>query len=699
MKITRRDILKLTGGSLVGMFFTPLPWKLLDDSSIWTQNWWLTPPLPRGTISSKFSHCALCPAGCSVQAKCVNNIPFGLTGVKDNPIHNGYLCAQGLAGHHLPNHPLRIEGAKKFSGKHETAILINSSQEEIIAAVAERIKNSKGITAILNQNPDRENTRIYNEFSKALANGLHISSPSQENELLSIIGAMCGVPSYDLGFDVEHTNLIVNFGTNLIDGFGAPGRMQKILSERKARNLKLIHIEPTKSHTAQSADIWIHLNAGREYLLAMTMINVMLYETAGTQHLYGLAQDFEKIKKLVKEFSPARTAKYIGISETEIRNLVSSISTAHSAIITASPDPGAGPFEQETMHAVALLNILSGNVGKPGGIVRRKFVDQQTVVKQWNEIPNNSISVLIIDPSETGYAIPWKIIEKKLQKDSVVVSFSPFLNSFSAHADFLLPSSAPYEAIEEITTPVDSAVHQFAVAAPIMSEKEFSIEPEEAVAAIASNLNIRFSALSKEELLRDKAKKIYELRRGNIFNPAENSLHSITEITSADDLWEKLLHGAVWIDEEQRGKTSFRYNFSKVRLLNFLQYENNNNVTNLKLIPVGLRGSISNASMSPIISKLYQEAELRPLSNTVLLNPRTADGLNIHSNERAILETKNGTMQVLVKTDATVQPNCLLVSIAPSANGSTKNENAVLEICDIHNDSSWRITNAILRKA
>jgi hypothetical protein len=36
MPVTRRDVLWGLGGGLAGATLTPVPWKLLDDTAIWT---------------------------------------------------------------------------------------------------------------------------------------------------------------------------------------------------------------------------------------------------------------------------------------------------------------------------------------------------------------------------------------------------------------------------------------------------------------------------------------------------------------------------------------------------------------------------------------------------------------------------------------------------------------------------------------
>ena len=64
MKVTRRDLLVWSAGAAAGLLVTPVPWKLLDDTSIWSQNWpWISQP-SRGSVEVKQSACTLCPNGC-----------------------------------------------------------------------------------------------------------------------------------------------------------------------------------------------------------------------------------------------------------------------------------------------------------------------------------------------------------------------------------------------------------------------------------------------------------------------------------------------------------------------------------------------------------------------------------------------------------------------------------------------------------
>ncbi|RIK53174.1 hypothetical protein DCC62_32480, partial [candidate division KSB1 bacterium] len=131
-QITRRDWLKLAGGSVLGLMLSPVPWKLVDDSAIWTQNWpWVPTPL-KGKIQNKFSACTLCPAGCAVRARCVGEQPVSLWSVSEHPLSRGALCPVGFAAHHFAYHPLRI--MQPCRRTHATVSPV--SLDEAITAIA-----------------------------------------------------------------------------------------------------------------------------------------------------------------------------------------------------------------------------------------------------------------------------------------------------------------------------------------------------------------------------------------------------------------------------------------------------------------------------------------------------------------------------------------------------------------------------------
>ena len=113
MKIDRRSFLAFVIGGAAGTALSPLPWKLTDDISIWTQNWPWTPVPPKGEITYTTSTCTLCPGGCGISVRKVDERVVKVEGLKGHPVNDGGACILGLSGPQLLYGPARVRGPMK----------------------------------------------------------------------------------------------------------------------------------------------------------------------------------------------------------------------------------------------------------------------------------------------------------------------------------------------------------------------------------------------------------------------------------------------------------------------------------------------------------------------------------------------------------------------------------------------------------
>src|SRR5512135_89539 len=138
MPVTRRDVLWGLGGGLAGAVLTPVPWKLLDDTAVWTQHRRALPVPPRGPVTFRPAACTLCPAGCAVRVRCVGPRPVSVVGEGRHPLGGG-ACAIGLTLHHLAFHPLRLPGpAVRGNGRRDGVSL-----EAAVGRVARAVEAAK----------------------------------------------------------------------------------------------------------------------------------------------------------------------------------------------------------------------------------------------------------------------------------------------------------------------------------------------------------------------------------------------------------------------------------------------------------------------------------------------------------------------------------------------------------------------------
>ena len=122
MKLGRRAFLQFAAGAVGGTLLTPIPWQLMDDSAIWSQNWSWRPSPERGEITEVATTCMLCDGGCGIQARLVNKKrAILLEGNPKHPVSQGGICPLGAAGLQLLYAPYRVAQPMKQTKKRGDA--------------------------------------------------------------------------------------------------------------------------------------------------------------------------------------------------------------------------------------------------------------------------------------------------------------------------------------------------------------------------------------------------------------------------------------------------------------------------------------------------------------------------------------------------------------------------------------------------
>jgi hypothetical protein len=702
--MTRRDILKLVGGSALGIFFTPVPWKLLDDTSIWTQNWSLIPALPRGERTERFSACTLCPGACGVRVACVGGMPFAMAGAAAHPVSRGYLCPAGFAAHQLAYHPLRVEAPVRFSGVGKDARLEPLSLDDAVAETAGRVASRDGAVAILDLQPGRAISAYYEEFLAGVPGGAYVVSPSREDATLAAIDSMLESSGAPYGFDFEHTDVVLSFGAPLLEGWGSPGRFAALRNRGAAGGLRLLQAECRQSKTALGADQWIPIAPGSEYLFALSIANVLLseelYDRAAERH----ASDLASYRQIVSAYTPEWTELRTGVAPALTRRVAGELAAARGAVILGSSDPGGGPMERNAEYAIAGLNLLVGSVGRKGGIVSRHpmpgSASNPAPRRELRDIPDHSLSLLVVDAASSGCAFPWQLVERKLRPGSGrIVCLASTWNDIAARADIVIPAPAPFESLQDVGVPAGAAASSFGLSHALLPARAGSVDPAAFVVRVAAAAGVALRTASTEDLLKQRAAAIFAAKRGTIVAPVAGAT-PVAEYAGADAMWAGLEEGGTWIDETAVPAAPGRSTFATA-LLRPPRTEDAPGAT-LRLMPFGSRGAVAAADMSPVMSKLFQESQLRDLPGTVRMNPASAAELGLEAGARVRLETANGSIPAVLRTDNGVRPGVVLAAVGPETNGGSagrRPDERILDLCDVREDGSWRMTHANVRKA
>ena len=712
MNITRRELLTLAGGSLLGVLFTPVPWKLLDDTAIWTQNWPLIPGLPRGPESFTCTACPLCPGGCAVKARLVNGHPVSLTGLPGHPVSYGVLCPSGISGHHLATHPLRLQAPHAFSGKGPESALVPVSIEHAVSGIANTIREiqssgSRETIAVLDHRPGRAISRYYQDFLEKCPGGLYVVAPGSDDATLRTLRSLCDFGNGVPGYDFERTHTILSFGAPLLDGWGTPGRMTTLLQKRKQTGLRLIQAEGSQTRTALQADTWLPVIPGTEALFALAIANTILREGLQHRNADRTCVDFTTYKNVVARYHPDAVAHICGISSGVIVETARAIGSTPSIILSGS-NPAGGPFDDATEVLIAGLNVLLGNIGCEGGIQIHQDTPSSTAAPltatALADVPDHSLRLLFVDAAESGCTYPATLLKKKLSRDGgTVVMMSPYLSPHTALADYVVPGPAAYESLGEISTPPGARQSTFALSIPMMQRPEISVDPAAFLATISKVAGLPDAgAATTEACLRQRVRDIWLSRRGVLAGPAANASVSVRGIADEEEMWKRLSDGAYWMDDPGGAK-----GVSRLSLLGTLSPDRipapAAGTSSLQLMPVGWRNATVTASVAPVMSKLFQESRLRDLGGQVHINPATLSASGLADGTPVTITTPAGHMTAQALADPTVLPGIIHAAIGPSPNNAASNERpeaeGLLQLCIVRDDGSWRITEATIAKA
>ncbi len=411
----RREFLIFAGGAGAGLALSPLPWRLVGDTALWSQNWSWIPKTPRGEISYKPTSCELCSAGCAVRARLVGTQPVSLwaapQGDKTEP-----LCPAGLCGHHLAFHPSRLRTTMHGARKCGASEAFDAASKAI----------GQGSVAVLDLRPGRTASLLYRKHLAKLGGSYVTVTPTLGPTLQTIADSLQSpaVPAFDL----DNAGILLSIGTPVLEAWGAPGKMLN-----PGRKFRLWHAEALESNTAIAADRWFQIRANSETAFAAGLVAAIDGDQATLR----------------------KAAELTGIGEQELNDAARQL-VKQQAVAVADIHPVLGPPAQETLRAVACLNARLQAIGRKGGIVGRR---ETPMPKSWgplasetllSAVPDGSLHFLFIDDATPGAPLPWKMIASKLAPGALVVAASWSASGLARQSTYALPAVSYLEGLHDV---------------------------------------------------------------------------------------------------------------------------------------------------------------------------------------------------------------------------------------------------------
>jgi len=489
MKIDRRSFLSFLIGGAAGTALSPLPWKLTDDLSIWTQMWPWTPVPEDGEVTYVNSACTLCPGGCGISVRKVDGRVVKIEGMAGHPVNDGGICILGLTGTQLLYGPSRIrKPIKKINGRWEEV-----SWEDAIMEIAEKLSvlrsegNPQALGCICET--DRGTVaELFKRFLTVYGSPNFFRVPSIQDSYEAALFLSQGVRAV-AGFDVGQSDFVLSFGSGLIEGWGSPVYMFQARAAMRKSGGSINQIEPRLSKTAAKSDLWVPVNPGTEGALALGIAHVILQD--GKHHhpfVQEHASGFQAYHRAVRDgYAPETVAQITGVPAERIVFIARQFARARKPLAVCGRGKGLVPESLHTALAVHALNALIGSVNRPGGVVavpEPAYIDWPDVEmdeiasvgmqrpridgagsdefpharyllnrlpEAINNAPESPLQVLFVsgaNPVYTQHGV--QDFLAAFEKIPLVVSFSSYFDETSAAADMILPNHVYLERYEDI---------------------------------------------------------------------------------------------------------------------------------------------------------------------------------------------------------------------------------------------------------
>jgi len=408
-------------------------------------------------------------------------------GDDDDPFSRGHVCPKAPALAELHADPDRLTGPLERVGRD----LVPVSWERALDEIARRLHaiqtahgKSSVATYLGNPNVHNHGTTLFAPlFVHALGSKSRYSATSVDQLPHQLAAwAMFGHQLLLPVPDVDRARYLLVLGANPLASNGslmtAPdirGRLKAL----RARGGRLVVVDPRRTETARVADEHVFIRPGTDALFLLALTHVVLLELGPRlRELAPIVKNLDVLRGAVEPFAPERVAPATGVPAETIRRLARELHAADPAVVYGRLGASTQAFGALCQWLVPALNIVTGNLDRPGGAMftrpavdvlgaaRLAGIGRGSLGRWWSrvrglreangELPVATLAEDILTPGEgrlralvvvAGNPVlstpNGRQLERALGELDLVVSVDCYLNETSRHAHFVLPPHSP----------------------------------------------------------------------------------------------------------------------------------------------------------------------------------------------------------------------------------------------------------------
>ncbi|MBT1188075.1 molybdopterin-dependent oxidoreductase [Streptomyces sp. CJ_13] len=445
--------------------------------------------------------CPLCEATCGLTLTIEGSAVTGARGDRDDVFSRGFICPKGAAFGAVDGDPDRLRTPLvRRAGR-----LREATWEEAYAAVAAAVPalvreyGPQSVGVVLgNPNTHTMAGALYPPLLLKALGTRNLFTASTLDQMPKHVssGLLFGDPFAIPVPDLDRTDFLLLLGANPVESNGSlctapdfPGRLRAL----RARGGTLVVVDPRRTRTARLADRHLAPRPGSDALLLAALAHTLLDEKlTDPDRLARWTEGIGELGPALDRFTPEAVAPACDLSAAEIRVLARELAAAPTAAVYGRIGSCTTEYGTLTSWLVDVLNILTGNLDRPGGALfplsatdhapRPAGPGKGFALGRWHsrvsghpeaksELPTAALAEEIETPGEGRIraliaiaanpvlsAPDGRRLDAALAGLDFMVSVDPYLNETARHAHVVLPPPPPAQSAH-----FDFAFNAFAV--------------------------------------------------------------------------------------------------------------------------------------------------------------------------------------------------------------------------------------------
>lgn len=441
-------------------------------------------------VETSYRICPLCEACCGLEVAHEDGRVVSVRGAESDPFSQGYICPKGVALADLHEDPDRLRTPMiKRNGRFEEATWDEAFAEIERGLMPVIEKHGREAVGAVLGNPVSHRYGI-NLFSQRLLRALgtpNIFSSSTVDQMPKhrAVGEMFGNWMSIAVPDITRTDLLVILGANPMASNGSLWTVPDFRGKAralKARGGRMVTIDPRRTETAKVSDEHLFIRPGGDVFFLLGLVHTLFAEgLVKTGRLGDYLNGLGELKAAVASYDADRMAPRCGIAAEDIRRLARDLATAQHAALYGRIGTCVQEFGTLNSWLVDVVNILTGHMDEPGGMmfpkaaafaantkgasgsgrgvkVGRRTMKSAPVPEIMSEFPVSMISDEITQAGDHGIRAMISVatnpvlsspngekLSRALETLDFMVSLDIYLNETTRHANVILPGTSPLE--------------------------------------------------------------------------------------------------------------------------------------------------------------------------------------------------------------------------------------------------------------